>query len=184
MRFRKVIAFTAAALALPLAAPAFGQQPTLHVGATVTDPQGGAVGTITAINGANLTLHTDRYDIPLPVTSFTATPNTVLFGMTQADLNAAYERAQAAAAQAFSVGSILRDSAGVVVGPVTALDDATVTVRIDANVVRLPRNALAANPQGGLVTGATRAQLVAASVPAPPQPAPAPAPAPSPTPGN
>ena len=183
MKFRKVLAFTAAALALPLAAPALAQS-TLHVGATVTDPQGGTVGTITAIDGANLTLHTDRHDITLPVASFTATPTNVLFGMTQAQLDAAYEHAQAAAAQAFAVGAILRDSAGIVVGPVTALDAATVTVRIDANVVRLPRAALAANPQGGLVTGATRAQLLAASVPAPPQPAPAPAPAPSPTPGN
>lgn len=179
MNVRKILTLSAAALALPLAAPALAQQSTLRVGATVTDPQGGTVGTITAINGANLTLHTDRHDIPLPVTSFTATPNSVLFGMTQAQLDAAYEQAQANAAQAFAVGAILRDNAGVVVGPVTALDAGTVTVRIDANLVRLPRNALAANPNGGLVTGATRAQLLAASVPAPPEPAPAPAPAPT-----
>ncbi|MBV9882269.1 MAG: hypothetical protein JO276_04610 [Sphingomonadaceae bacterium] len=183
MNVRKSLALSVAVLTLPLAAPGLAQQPGLHVGATVTDPQGGTVGTIAAINGANLILHTDRHDIPVPVTPFTATPNSVLFGMTQAQLDAAYEQAQAAAAQAFAVGAILRDSAGVVVGPVTALDAATVTVRIDANVVRLPRAALAASPNG-LVTGATRAQLLAASVPAPPQPAPAPSPSPSPTSGN
>lgn len=175
MNVRKVLAFSAAALALPFAQPALAQPaPALHAGATVTDPQGGTVGTITSINGATLILHTDRHDVPLPVTSFTATPNTVLFGMTQAELNAAFEQAQAQAAQAFSVGAIVRDRAGIVVGPVTALDADTVTIRIDANLVRLPRNGLAGSPNG-LVTGATRAELLAASVPAP-QPAPAPAP--------
>ena len=164
MNVRKAIALTAAALALPLAAPALGQA-TLSVGATVTDPQGGTVGTITAIDGANLTLHTDRHDVRLPVTSFTATANTVLFGMTQAQLNTAVEQAEAAAAQAFQVGAVLHDNTGAVVGPVTALDAESATVQIDANVVRVPRAALQPG-HGGLVVNATRAQLQAASVPA------------------
>jgi hypothetical protein len=180
MNVRKVFALTAAALALPLAAPALGQS-TLHVGATVTDPQGGTVGTITAIDGATLTLHTDRHDVRLPVTSFTATANTVLFGMTQAALDAAVEQAEAATAQAFQVGTLLHDNTGAVVGPITALDAETATVSIGANVLRVPRAALAAG-QGGLAINATLAQLRAASVPAPPaQPAPAPAPATTPS---
>jgi hypothetical protein len=178
MNVRKILALSAAALVLPFAAPVLAQS-TPQVGATVTDPQGGTVGTITAIDGANLTLHTDRHDVRLPVTSFTATANTVLFGMTQADLNAAVERAEAAAAQAFQVGAVLHDNTGAVVGPVTALEAETATVQIDANVLRVPRGALQPNPNGGLVINATRAQLLAASVPAAPQPAPAPAPAPA-----
>lgn len=176
MKVRKFLAFSAAALTLPLATPALAQatQTTLRVGATVTDPQGGTVGTISAIDGATLTLHTDRHDVRLPVTSFTATDNAVLFGMTQAALNAAVDQAEAQARQAFAVGTIVRDSAGATVGPVSALDAETVTIQIGANVVRVPRGALAA-AQGGLVIGATLAQLQAASVPAP-QPAPAPAP--------
>jgi hypothetical protein len=175
MNLRNALAFTAAALILPLAAPALAQS-TLRVGATVTDPQGGTVGTITAIDGANVTLHTDRHDIPLPATSFTATPTTILFGMTQAALDTAFEEAQAAAAQAFQVGAVLHDNTGAVVGPVTALDAETATVQIDANVLRVPRGALQPG-HGGLVVNATRAQLAAASVPAAPQLAPAPAPA-------
>ena len=101
MNVRKVLAFSAAALALPLAAPALAQS-TLHVGATVTDPQGGTVGTITSIDGATLMLHTDRHDVRLPVTSFTATDTTVLFGMTQAALDAAVEQAEAATAAGIS----------------------------------------------------------------------------------
>jgi len=172
MTIRKFLAFSAAAMLLPLAQPALAQPGGLRVGATVTDPQGGIVGTITAIEGNTLMLHTDRHDVRLPVASFTATDSAVLFGMTQAQLNAAVEQAQAEAQRAFAVGTILRDNAGMVVGPVTALDAETVTVQIDANVLRVPRSALAAG-QGGLVIGATRAQLMAASVPAPPAPAPA-----------
>ena len=178
MNLRKLLAFSAVALALPLASPALAQS-TLRVGATVTDPQGGTVGTITSIDGANLMLHTDRHDVRLPVTSFTATESTVLFGMTQAALNAAVEQAEAATAQAFQVGSVLHDSTGAVVGPITALDTETATVQIGANVLRVPRAALGAG-HGGLVINATLAQLQAASVPAPPaQPAPAAAPAPT-----
>jgi hypothetical protein len=174
MNVRKAIAFSAASLLLPLAVPAHAQT-ALHVGATVTDPQGGTVGTITAIDGANVTLHTDRHDVRLPATSFTATASNVLFGMTQAALNAAVEQAEAAAAQAFQVGAVLHDNTGAVVGPITVLDAETATVQIDANVLRVPRGALQPG-NGGLVINATRAQLLAASVPAE-QPAPAPAPA-------
>jgi hypothetical protein len=173
MNVRKVLAVTAAALALPLATPALAQ-PALHAGATVTDPQGGTVGTITTIDGATLMLHTDRHDVRLPVTSFTATPTTVLFGMTQAQLDAAVEQAEAAAAQAVHVGAVLHDNAGAVVGPITALDADTATVQIGANLVRVPRPALQPG-NGGLVINTTLAALQAASVPAPPQPAPTPA---------
>ena len=175
MKLRKVFAFSAAALTLPLAAPALAQ-PAIHVGSTVTDPQGGTVGTITAIDGANVTLHTDRHDIPLPATSFTATATTVLFGMTQAALNTAFEQAQAAATAAFQVGAVLHDNTGAVVGPITVLEADTATVSIGANVLRVPRAALQPG-HGGLVINATLAQLQAASVPAPPAPAAAPTPA-------
>jgi hypothetical protein len=178
MKFRKVLAFSTAAVTLPLAAPALAQQPSLHVGATVTDPQGGMVGTITAIDGATLILHTDRLDARLPVTSFTATANGVLFGMTQAQLDAAVEAAQAANAQALRVGAVLHDNMGAVVGPITVLDAETATVQIGTNVVRVPRGGIQVN-NGNLVINTTLAQLRAASVPAPP-PAP-PAPPASPT---
>lgn len=164
---------SAASLLLPLAAPALAQG-SLRVGATVTDPAGGTVGTITAIDGANLTLRTDRHDVPLPVSSFTATDNAVLFGMTQAELNAAVDAAQARAAAAFAVGAIVKDRNGAVLGPVQALDAETVTIQLSNGLVRLPRSALAAG-QDGLVTGATLAELQAHATPAPaPEPAPAP----------
>ena len=179
MKFRKTLALSAAALALPLAAPALAQQPALHVGATVTDAQGGTVGTITSIDGPMLILHTDRHDVRLPVTAFTPTASTILFGMTQAQLDAAVEAAQAAAAQAVQVGAVLHDNAGAVVGPITVLDAATATVQIGTNVVRVPRGGIQVN-NGALSINTTLAQLRAASVPAPPPAPPAPPAPPTP----
>ena len=181
MKFRNLLAVSAAALALPLAAPALAQPPALHVGATVTDAQGGTVGTITSIDGPTLILHTDRHDVRLPVTSFTPTANTILFGMTQAQLNAAVEETQAANAQAVHVGAVLHDNAGAVVGPITVLDAETATIQIGTNVVRVPRAGIQVN-NGSLTIATTLAQLRAASVPAPP-PAPPATPAP-PTPAD
>ena len=161
MKIRTFLAVTA----LSLAAPALAQS-ALRVGATVTDPAGGTVGTIIAIDGANLTLRTDKHEVPLPVSSFTATDSAVLFGMTQADLNAAVEAAEARAQAAFAVGAVVRDRNNAVLGPVQALDGETVTIRLSNGLVRLPRNALAAG-RDGLVTGATLAELQAHAVPAP-----------------
>jgi hypothetical protein len=165
MKIRNLLVSVAAALALPLASPALAQS-ALRVGATVTDPSGAAVGTIIAINGASLTLRTDRHEVPLPLSSFTATDNAVLFALTQAQLNAAVEEQEARLQRQFAVGTIVKDRNGIELGPVQALDEQTVTIRLSNGLVRLPRNALAAAPDG-LVTGATLAELQPHAVPAP-----------------
>jgi len=164
MTIRNSLKFTVSAALLAFAAPAFAQA-GLRVGATVTDQSGGTVGTITAINGPNVTVHTDKYDVPLPATSFTATEDSVLFGMTQAQLDTAYETALAQAQQAFAVGAAVKDRAGAAVGTVQALDAESVTVQMANGVIRLPRNAFAGTANG-LVTGATLAELQAHATPA------------------
>jgi hypothetical protein len=163
MTIRNYLTLSAAALLLPLAAPALAQS-TLRVGAAVTDQSGASVGTITAIDGANLTLHTDKHDIQLPVSSFTPTDSAVLFGMTQAQINAAYESALAQAQQAFAVGTAVKDRNGASVGTVQALDAESVTVQLGNGIIRLPRSAFAGSPSG-LVTGATLAELQAHATP-------------------
>jgi hypothetical protein len=145
----------------PAPAPTAGQT-GLQVGATVKDTQGGTVGTITAINGPNVTVHTDRLDATVPATSFAVGNGEILFGMTQAQLNAAVDQANARAAAAFAVGTPVKDRNGAVVGPVQALDETTVTVQLGEQQIRLPRTALAAS-NGALVTGATLAELQAAA---------------------
>jgi preprotein translocase subunit YajC len=169
MNVRKLFAaaLLSAAFLLPIAAPASAQS-ALRVGATVTDTAGGTVGTITAISGGTVTVHTDRHDVPLPASSFTATDTQVLFGMTRDQLNAAVDQAQAAAQAAFAVGAQVRDRDGAVVGTVTALDQQSVTIQMEGAQIRVQRAALAGAPNG-LVTGASLAELRAAATAGTPQ---------------
>lgn len=157
MTFPRLFLASAAAAGLFLSTPAFAD---LRVGATVTDPQGGQVGEITAIDGDHLMLRTDRHQVRLPVASFTATDTAVLFGLTRDQLNAQVDQALSQAQLAIAVGAILHDRNGAVVGPVEATDAETITVRLGEQQIRLPRTAVAPAPNG-LVTGATLAELQA-----------------------
>lgn len=158
MLLRKLIAATALSAALLL--PAAAQAQTLSVGTPVTDPDGGPVGTITAIDGDNVVLRTDRHELRLPAASFTVTEEAALIATTRDQLNSQVDQMLAQAQQAFAVGATVRDREGAVVGPVSALDDETLTVQIGEQQVRLPRAAVAAGPEG-LVIGATLAELQA-----------------------
>jgi preprotein translocase subunit YajC len=158
MILRKFLATPALGAALLLSVPAAAE--TLRVGAAVTDPQGGAVGTITAVDSQYVTLRTDRHETRLPVASFTATDNAVLFGMTRDQLNAAVDQALASAQQAIAVGAIVHDRTGAAIGPVASVDDQNVTVTFGQQPVQFPRSAIAAGPNG-LVVGVTVAELQA-----------------------
>mgnify|MGYP003575202484 CR=1 FL=1 len=156
MSLRTFLVASALAAALPLAPAA--AQPAPRVGATVTDQNGGTVGTITAVEGDMVIIRTDRHETQLPVTSFTVTDDAVLFGLTQAELNSRIEQALAEAAQAFQVGATVHDRDGAVVGPVEALDAETGTVKFGEQRIRLPRGSVGA-AENGLVIGATVAEL-------------------------
>ena len=167
MPFRRILNTSAIAAGLFLATAAAAQ--SLAVGTTVTDPQGGEVGTITAIDGDNVLLRTDRHEVRLPASSFTATATGALFAVSRDQLNADLDRMKAQAREAFVVGANVHDRGGALVGPITVLDAESVTVRVGEGIVRLPRAAVVAGQQG-LVVGATLAELQAAAVPAPPSP--------------
>lgn len=165
MKIRMLLAAAALSVA-PLPAPAAAQPAAIHVGATVTDTAGGTVGTIIAVSGATVTVRTDKHDVPVPVGSFATSGTQVVFGMTRDQLNAAVEQANAASQAAFTVGAQVHDRDGALVGTVAALDAEIVTVQMDTQRVRLPRSALAGSANG-LVTGATIAELRAATATAP-----------------
>jgi hypothetical protein len=156
MILRKIFASSALGAALLLAAPAAAE--TLRVGARITDPQGGEVGTITAVDGQYVTVRTDRHETRLPVTSFTPTETTILFALTRDQLNDQIDQALAQAQQAVQVGAIVRDPRGETIGPVEAVDAETVTVKFGERQVRFPRASLAPG-QDGLVVGVTVADL-------------------------
>ncbi len=143
-----------------LSAPALA---AITVGAVVKDTKGGEVGTITRVEGGNLVLKTDRHEVTLPVTSFTATDDGALFGMTRDQLNAEVDKAKAAADAQIVAGATVKGAAGAVVGTIEAVDAQFVTVKLTSGTsIRLPRNAIAGSPNGP-ITGMTAEQIEAAA---------------------
>lgn len=158
MIVRKILATSAISAALLLSVPAMAE--TLRIGATITDPQGGEVGTITALDSQYVTVRTDRHTTRLPVTSFTPTDETVLFALTRAQLNAQLDQALAQAQAAIDVGAIVHGRDGAVIGPIEAVDAQYATVKVGEQQIRMPRSSIAQGPNG-LVAGYTLAQLQA-----------------------
>ncbi|MGS1017511.1 hypothetical protein [Allosphingosinicella humi] len=177
MTFRNRMFLSAAALAMAAVVsvqPAFvpvaaAAQAAMSVGAVVKDTAGGEVGTITAVDGANVTLKTDKHEVQLPTSSFAATDSGFIMGMTQAELNAAVEQTMAAAAEKIAVGAVVKDTKGGTVGTIDAIADGLVTVKLSNGLVQLPHAAFAATPDGpviGMTAAELEAQVSAASTPA------------------
>jgi preprotein translocase subunit YajC len=152
-------------------APAANAQAAFAVGTTVRDTAGAEVGTVTKVDAQHVTVKTDKHEVPLPRTSFTATDKGLLFGMTRDQLNAAVDQAMAQAAAKMVVGATVLGSAGGTVGTIESLDDQFVTVKLTSGAaVRLPRSAVGAGPNGPVI-GMTVDQLEAAAKAAAPAPA-------------
>ena len=173
MMFRSAVLVTAAAGLQP----AFGQQPAaqqpgaqqapaqagMAVGAKVSDANGGDVGTIAKVDGQFVVVKTDKHEVRLPVTSFTAHEGGFLFGMTRDQLNAEVEKTLAAANAKIVAGATVSGSQGGTVGTIDAIDDQFVTVSLTSGKkVRLPRSAVAPGPNGAVI-GMTVAELEAAA---------------------
>ena len=165
-------------LAAPLA-PAIAQAPAaITPGMQVTDAKGGAVGTVTAVNGDAITIKTDRLEANLDKSSFTPSEGKLLVGMTQAELNATIEKDQAAAEASLAVGSPVKGSAGAQIGTIEAIDAEFVTIKLTSGKsVRLPRTGIRGAASGAVI-GLSQAELDAAAgaATAPAEPAPEPEP--------
>ena len=154
------IAAVSLSLAAP-AAPAFAQA----AGTQVVDTSGGAVGTVVRVDGDNVVIKTDKHEVALPKTSFTPHEGKLLFGMTQAQLNAATEKSLAEAAAAIAPGATVKGSGGAVLGTIDAVDTEFVTIKLQSgNLVRIPRSGVAAGT-GDVVIGLTAEELEAPSAP-------------------
>jgi preprotein translocase subunit YajC len=151
------------AVGLALAAVSIPAASAVIPGAVVKDTSGGVVGTITKVEGDQLMLKTDRHEVRLPVASFTATESGALFGLTQAQLNAEIDKAQAAAAAQIVVGATVKGAAGNPVGTIEAVDAQTVTLKLTSGKsVRLPRSAVGGGPNGPVI-GLTAEEMEAAA---------------------
>jgi preprotein translocase subunit YajC len=154
---RLFVAFASATLAL--AAPAFAQSGGFTVGAQVLDSSGNPVGTVSAVNGDVVTVKTDKVEANLGTASFAQQDGKLYVGLTQAELNAAVEKDQAAAAASLAVGAEVKDSAGASAGTIEAIDAEFVTLKLaSGKSVRLPRNGIAGGANGAVV-GVTLADL-------------------------
>ena len=160
------------ALAAPMPALAQAAAATVTAGATVTDPSGAPVGTVTSVSNGEAVVKTDKYEVRLPTTSFGARKGSFAISMTQAELNATVEAAMAKGAAAMTVGATVLDPAGGTVGTIEAMDGQFVTIALaSGKKARLPVASVAATPRGPVI-GATAAQLEAQLAPTP-SPAPA-----------
>lgn len=150
--------FAAAPLATAAAQPAQGQ---VAVGMQVIGPADGVVGVIASMKGGNVTLKTDRHSIPMPAASFTVQEGKAYFGMTQAQVNAEYEKAMAAAEASLAPGAAVKGLNGVKLGTIQAIDSDNVTLKLDSGqVVILPRSGVAGRPDGAVI-GITAEELAA-----------------------
>jgi hypothetical protein len=152
----RLILPTFTALGLMLAAPAAAQS----VGMSIVDTAGAPVGTVTAIKGDNIQIKTDKHEALLPKSSFTLNDGKLLFGMTQAQLNAKIEESSAASQKAIVAGATVNGSAGTAVGKIEAVDNGQVTIALTAGKrIQVPAGALRGNPDGTVAIGYTAEQL-------------------------
>lgn len=153
LRSIAVLSLTAALPMVPSFAQTAGQQ--------VVDTSGATVGTVVRVDGGNVIVKTDKHEVALPKTSFTPNESKLLFGMTQAQLNAEVEKNLAAAEALIAPGATVKGSAGAVVGTIDAVDAEFVTLKLQSGVlVRLPRKAVAAG-NGEVLIGMTADELQA-----------------------
>ena len=163
MQFRKLRTF---AFAVAIAAAPTTLSPVLAAtsaevapGMQVVDPSGNTVGTVTAVKGDALILKTDRHEVQIPLTSFTAHEGKLMFGMTAAELNAETEQTLAAANAAVTPGAQVYGSDGTLAGTIKAIDTESVTISLTGGeIVRVPRSGVGGSEKGA-VLGVTTAQL-------------------------
>jgi len=163
MRFHRLtkLAFAAALAgaslgAIPAAAATAAE---VKPGMQVVDTAGGSVGTVTAVKGDSLVLKTDKHEVQLPLTAFTASEGKLLFGMTAAELNAATDKAMAEASAAIAVGAQVYGREGAVAGQIEAVEAELITIKLTTGEsIRLPRSAVGAGPNG-VVLGLSAEEL-------------------------
>jgi preprotein translocase subunit YajC len=159
----RLILGTLTGLGLVFAAPAVAQaQAGITVGMQVTDSSGGAVGTVASIQGQNLLVKTDKHEALLPRTSFSVSNGKLLFGMTQAQLDAEIEKNLAAANAAVVAGATVKGVGGTPVGTIDSVADGKATIALqDGKKIAVPQEGLRGNADGSVTIGYSAAQLEA-----------------------
>jgi preprotein translocase subunit YajC len=159
------LVFVSMTFVVPLA-PSVAQT----AGMQVVDTGGGSVGTVVRVDGDNVVIKTDKHQVALPKTSFTTHDGKLLFGMTQAQLNAETEKSLAEAEASIAAGATVKGTAGAVVGTIDTVDSESVTIKLQSgSLIRVPRSGVAAGGDGvvvGLTAEELEAQVSASATPA------------------
>jgi len=153
---------TASIVAAAVPASAQATSAAIVPGMPVVDTAGGTVGSVIAVKNNLLTIKTDRHEAVIGTDSVTLHQGKLLFGMSQAELNAAIDRDVAAANAALVPGAIVKGAAGTKVGTLDAIDAESATIKLESgNLVRIPRSGIRGTPDGDTVIGLTADQLEA-----------------------
>lgn len=152
----RLILATFAALGVVVAAPSAAQS----VGMQIVDTTGAAVGTVTAIQGNNIQVKTDKHEALLPKASFTLANGKLLFGLTQAQLDSKIEESTSASQKAIVAGAIVNGTGGTAVGKIEAVAADKVTVALTSGKkIQVPSTGLRGNADGTVTIGYTAEQL-------------------------
>jgi hypothetical protein len=126
----------------------------------IVDTTGAPVGTVTAIKGDNVQIKTDKHDALLPKTSFRVDKGKLVFGMTQAQLDAQIEQATAASQKAIVAGATVKGSAGTEVGKIDTVEGGNATITLTSGKrLQVPTTGLRGNADGTVTIGYTAEQL-------------------------
>jgi preprotein translocase subunit YajC len=156
----KLIVDTLSVLALLAASPAIAQ--AIAPGTQIMDSSGASVGTVKAVQGTNLLVKTDKHEVLLPSTSFTPNNGKLLFGMTQAQLDAQIEQSLAASNAAIKAGATVKGAGGATVGTIDSVADGKVTLTLqDGKKLAVPQEGLRGNADGTVTIGYSAEQLQA-----------------------
>jgi preprotein translocase subunit YajC len=170
MRLKGILVGAALAIAFP-AAPALAQTQAATVGMPVTDANGGAVGTVIAIQGDNIQVKTDKHEALLPKSSFAVDGNKLLFGMTQAELNDAIEKTLDAANAAVAAGATVKGLSGAEIGKIDSVTDGGVVIALSSGKkIQVAKTGVRGNPDGAVTVGLTAEQVDAQTLGSDPAP--------------
>lgn len=154
----RLIPVIAAFSAFALSAPALAQ--AIAPGMQITDPNGRAVGTVKAVQGDNLLISTGSNEVLLPKASFTAADGKLLFGMTQAELNAEIQKTVAAADASIAAGAAVKGLTGTDIGKIDSVTADSVVIALrSGQKVQIARKGVRGNADGTVTVGLTTEQL-------------------------
>jgi hypothetical protein len=164
MRLKGMLVGVALGLAVPTAPVLAQAQAPITVGMQVTDAKGGPVGTVTAVQGDNIQVKTDKHEALLPKASFAVSEGKAFFGMTQAELNAAIEKTLDAAQASVAAGATVKGVGGTDIGKIDSVTGTDVVIALASGKrIQVPKTGVRGNPDGTVTVGLTAEQIEAAT---------------------